>query len=458
MKTFIRFYREFSLAVTLCFLFAAHAYSQTTLDAYLKEGLQNNIVMQQKNIVLEKALYMLKEANALFLPSVNINSSYITDYGGRYINFPLGTLLNPVYQSLNTMTKSSSFPQVSNQEIFFNPHNFYDAHARTSMPIINTDLYFNRQIQRDQIRLQEFEVDIYKRELIKNIKQAYYNYLMSLSSINVFENSLGLVTKNVQVNESLEANGKGLPSSVLRSQSELEKIKAELINSKAQASNAKQYFNFLLNKPLDSPIETAFDKDAALGEINNYLDKTSVENREELKITKTGVHLTGTQLKMSQTFWTPKLNAFLDLGSQGLNWEYSSRSRYYMLGTQLDIPVFAGFRNHYRISRTKLDLKSAELNEKQVAQQLQLNADVAQNNLTSSYQSYQAAIKEQKSAQSYFHFIESGYKEGTNTLIEYIDAQNQFTVSSLKLTIVTYKVLQAMAGIERETATYSFNN
>ena len=356
------------------------------------------------------------------------------------------------------MTGKANFPEVSNQQIFFNPHNYYDAHARTSMPIVNTDLIYNRKIQKDQIHLQEYEVDIYKRELIKNIKQAYYNYLMSLSSIKVFENSLNLVTKNVQVNESLEANGKGLPSAVLRSQSELEKIKAELINSKAQTNNAQQYFNFLLNKPLESPIETDFDKDAALGEINNYLDKTSVQNREELKITKTGVHLTGTQIKMAQTFWTPKVNAFLDLGSQGINWEYSNKSRYYMFGTQLDIPVFAGFRNYYRISRTKLDLKSAELNDKQVALQIQLNADIAQNALTSSYQSYQAAIKEQKSAQGYFHFIESGYKQGTNTLIEYIDAQNQLTVSSLRLTIVTYKVLQAMAGIERETATYFFNN
>ncbi len=108
MKTFIRFYKEYGLTLALCFLFAAPTHSQTMLDVYLKEGLQNNIVMQQKNIVLEKALYMLKEANALFLPSVNINSSYITDYGGRYINFPIGTLLNPVYQSLNTMTKSSN--------------------------------------------------------------------------------------------------------------------------------------------------------------------------------------------------------------------------------------------------------------------------------------------------------------------------------------------------------------
>lgn len=67
-------------------------------------------------------------------------------------------------------------------------------------------------------------------------------------------------------------------------------------------------------------------------------------------------------------------------------------------------------------------------------------------------------ILPQQAAKSYFDLIENGYRQGSNTLIEYIDAQNQFTVSSLKLTITTYKVLQAMASIERETATYSFNN
>lgn len=396
MKTNILFFRKTGLLMMFYILQVSIVKSQSVLDDYLKEGLQNNIVLQQKNIVLEKALYLLKEANAMFLPSVNINSSYLTAYGGRYINFPVGTLLNPVYQTLNNMTKSGSFPQINNQEVYFNPHNFYDAHARTSLPVVNTDLYYNRKIQKEQILLQEYEVDIYKRELIKNIKQAYYNYLMSLSSVQVFENSLKLVNKNVEVNESLLSNGKGLPSSVLRSQSELEKIKSELINSQAQANNAQQYFNFLLNKSLNSPVEADFDKDAALLQINTYLDKTDIENREELKQLKTGVRLTGTQLKMSQTFWTPKINMFLDLGSQGLNWEFSNRSRYYMFGTTMDIPIFAGFRNNYRISRIKLDVKNAELNEKQAAQQLQLSADIAQNNLTSAYQSYQASLKEQQ--------------------------------------------------------------
>ena len=64
-----------------------------------------------------------------------------------------------------------------------------------------------------------------------------------------------LVNKNVEVNESLLRNGKTLPANFLRSRSEAERVKAELNSAQNRAANAKKYFNFLLNRDLDSEID-----------------------------------------------------------------------------------------------------------------------------------------------------------------------------------------------------------
>jgi outer membrane protein TolC len=137
--------------------------------------------------------------------------------------------------------------------------------------------------------------------------------------------------------------------------------------------------------------------------------------------------------------------------------EFSSKSKYYFVGVQLDIPIFNGFRNSYSISRSKLDVKYSDLNTRNVSQQLELSAETAKNNLNSSQQEYQASKKQNQAAKSYFKLIEKGYQEGTNNLIEFLDARNQLTASELQLTINTYKVLQSIASLERETASYAIN-
>jgi outer membrane protein TolC len=49
--------------------------------------------------------------------------------------------------------------------------------------------------------------------------------------------------------------------------------------------------------------------------------------------------------------------------------------------------------------------------------------------------------------------VDRGYREGTFSLIEFLDARNQFTQSELKLTLADYTLLSAIADLERELET-----
>jgi outer membrane protein TolC len=63
-----------------------------------------------------------------------------------------------------------------------------------------------------------------------------------------------------------------------------------------------------------------------------------------------------------------------------------------------------------------------------------------------------------KSAQAYYNLIEKGYQQGINTLIEFLDARNQITSSQLQQNLRLFEMLIASAKLERETATFSFEN
>lgn len=445
-------------ATALFVLGTGSASAQSPLDHYIDEGLKNNLVLQQKTISLEKALISLKIANGLFMPSVGLQGNYTSGDGGRSISIPVGDMLNPVYSSLNQLTGSDQFPQIQNVDQNFFPNNFYDVKVRASVALINSDLIYNKKITQQQALLQEFEQEIYKREVVRNIKVAYFNYLSSKEAMNIYHSALTRALESKRVNESLLANGRGLAAYVLRSESEIENIKSQLTDAKKQAHNAQLYFNFLLNRNADEMIDTEYhpgDELLRASEILNH--ETAHQQREELKQVRELTLLQQNVLRKNKLFWSPKLNGFLDLGSQAENWKFNDQSRYYLFGFQVDVPLFAGFNNRHSINRAKLDVKSSELNYSLVNQQLAMSTNIAKNAIESAFQSYQSAQKQLEAAQSYQRLIDKGYKEGVNTFIESIDARNQLTAAHLLVTINQYRVLIAQAHYERETAAFELN-
>lgn len=427
--------------------------AQNQLDKYVAEGLSNNIVLLQKKISLDKAMYSLKIATSYFFPSIKLEADYTSGEGGRNIPIPIGDLLNPVYSTLNQLTQSGKFPQLENETINFFPFHYYDVKLRTTVPILNTDLIINRNIRSDEVHLQQYEVDIYKRELIKDIKTAYYNYLSSIAAEKIYRNSLRVAEEGKRVNESLLKNGSGLPVYILRSESEIAEINAKIVETGNQVQTSKRYFNFILNRDLNDSINTSYDVKLKISGIDSLISGSyNLSGREELKVLETGRNMSESALLMNKLFWIPKINAFLDLGTQDQIWNYNKDSRYYLFGFQLSVPIFEAFRNNYKVDEAELNVKNIQLNLDLAKKQIKLSQSIAYGDLIAARQNYYTAIKKYTAASSYERLIERGYKEGVNTFIETVDARSQLTQAALMLNINTSKVLSALANYEREIA------
>lgn len=429
------------------------AWAQQPLDGYIAQGLANNVVLQQRNIALDQAILGLREARSLFLPSLNLNASYITGEGGRYFDFPVGDLVNPVYRTLNQFIGQNAFPEVENVQAYLNPKNYYDAHVRASMPLLNTDLIHNQRIQQQAVQLQEFEVAIYRRELVKDIKVAYFNVLMAGQAVSSYTSALQLLERNVEVTRSLQRHGAGVPAQVLRAQAEREQITAQLAQASNQYANAKRYFNFLLNVDLEAAVDESLDVNAALSDTAGAAI-ADIGRREELQALRTAVGLRDARTKLTDNYWVPKLSTFVDLGYQGMDWTVDDYADYYLFGVQLDVPLFNGGRNRFRRHRARFDRDIAELTERNSTQQLLLGATQAETELSTAQAVLRSANARNTSAISYFNLIEKGFKEGVNTQIEYLDARNQLTGAEVQLAVARTTVLQKLAEMERQNASY----
>jgi outer membrane protein TolC len=444
--------KRIALFILLLLMKTQLSIAQTTLDNYIQQAFKSNDGLKQQKIQLDKSLYALKEANSLFLPNVSLQGSYVRSKGGRTIDFPIGDLLNPIYTTLNHLTASENFPQVQNASIQLNPDNFYDAKFRTALPLINAEIYYNQKIKKELINQQQAAVNVYKRELVKSIKTAYYQYYQAQKAVEIYNSALVLVNENIRVNESLLRNGVRNNTALTRSQTEKEKIDAAVTQAMNTAKNAKAYFNFLLNRDLaaDIDIDTTLFRESAP-------QTKKVNEREELVQLTTGIAAYSMAEKMQRSYLVPKLNTFLDLGSQGFDFKYDNKTQYFMWGVNLQWDLFAGGQHRYKTMQAKADVDALQAQYSQTEKALQLQMEQAQNNYNTAQANYNSAKKQATLANKYYTDQLKVYKEGQLLYIELVDALNQNTGAQLQLSLAQAGVLSALADIERNQASYPIN-
>lgn len=425
------------------------------LDAYIQEAFKNNEGLHQQQFQLEKSLSALDEARSLFLPNVSLQGSYSKAGGGRAVDIPVGDLLNNVYSTLNQLTASHNFPHLVNQSFLLNPDNYYDAHVHTTLPLINAELYYNRRIKGALITGQQASVNVYKRELVKNIKTAYFQYYQAEQAIDIYTAALELVKENIRVNQSLLQNGVRNSTALTRSLSEQEKTLASREQANNTARNAKAYFNFLLNRAGNDSIflDTTYFAQAV------PFDTTAgaASNREELQQWRSMETVNGLNVRLEKSYLIPQLSTFLDLGSQGVG-TYDSQTRYYFWGVSLQWNIFAGGQHTYRTRQAKSDEQYAQAGYEETARFLQLELEQSFNNYNSALQVYNSAGAELGFARKYFTDQSRAYREGQLLYVELLDAQNQLTQARLEVAQAYAGVQIALAQLERDQATYPLNH
>jgi len=426
------------------------------LDSYISAAFAQNDGLKQQQFNLDKSLYALKEAKAMYLPTVSMLGSYTKSAGGRTIDIPIGDLINPIYTALNQLTNSSQYPQLQNQTILLNPDNFYDLKVRTSLPLINAEIHYNKLIKQQLITSQQAAVNVYKRALVKDIKTAYYHYFQALQSIAAYQSSVILIQENIRVNESMLRNGLRNGTALLRSKTEQEKTRALLIGAQRNSQNARDYFNFLLNRPLKDSV--LIDSNA-MAMILSAPDTTAgTAKREELVRLQTMKKVYLLDFKMQKSGFIPKLNTYVDLGSQGFDFKANDKTRYYLWGVNLQWDIFNGGQRKYRAAQSRASLNAATSQLDETQRMLNLQLSQSYNNYESAKAAYHSTVAQLALATKYYNDQLKAYKAGQLLFLELVDAQDQLTGAKLQQAEALANLQITLAELERGQATYPIDS
>jgi len=270
-------------------------------------------------------------------------------------------------------------------------------------------------------------VDRYKKELIREITKAYYEHQKASNLVRLADTTLALVTENLRVSQRLFENDKVTIDAVYRSESELSKVEVQ----RAQANNfreaSRSYFNFLLNRPLDSDINLMTQTPVPVAVNLDEASSLAMQNRDELmqieQYQQLNLHVT--DLHKGKNI--PGLFGVVDYGFQGEQYSFTSEDDFLMASLVMQWNLFQGSTNRQKVQQSRIDGEKLDELYAETQQQIRLEVINYYYALQAAYESVQSARKQTRSAQRAYELINRKYTEGQSSLLELIDARSSLT-------------------------------
>lgn len=438
-------------------LVAGPTVAQSVLEQYLKQGVQSNLQLQQETLNYQRSVEGLALARSYFMPNLLVNANYTLAGGGRNLQFPVGDLLNPVYATLNQITGSDRFPQISNVNEQLAPNNFHETTLRVIQPIFNPDIYFGYKAQRDLVTVQQAQKLAYENELKYNILAAYYQYWQTEEALQVIENGQRILREALRVNQTLVNTEKATRDAVYNTEYEISKLQQQHAEMLKNRDVGQAYFNFLLNRPLTEPIlkdTLAMAVVMPAGQEITALQAQALQQRQEVKQLQHALHANEQLLALNRNSAAlPKVVAVGDAGYQGFGYTFNNTQDYWLVQFRLTWDIFKGGEKRARTQQARIDYQVMENKLAQTRQQIEWQVIQAYRTLQAAEQSYQTSHAGKTSAEKSFQIIQSKYREGQAILLEFLDAQNKLTTAQISVTMAQYELLRAQAAVQKTLST-----
>lgn len=433
--------------IVLCIICAARG---DQLEQYIEQGLKNNLALQQKNFSYQKSIQALNEARGAYLPSLDILARYSRAGGGRTFEMPIGDIANPIYEALNLPVR------LENVVVPFLRPEEQETKLRLIQPIFQPAIHYNYKMKTEMKEIEQLAILVYKRYLISEIKTAYFNYMMTIQVIKLLNETRTLLEENVRVSEHLYQNEKVTKDAVYRAQAELSALDQNLAESDNRLVQSRAYFNFLINRPLETTIliddTTGFHEPVNAG--YDQLCEEAWRNREELKQMGHVLSAVSFHGKIARSAYLPGISGVVDYGIQGEQYRFTGNDDYWMASLVLQWNLFKGFQDQAKRQQIKLDHDEKELQYRELRRKITLEVRQIYDRCQAVLKKIKASEQREKSARSSFIIVQKKYREGMASQIEFLDARSTLTDAQVKNILAGFEYQVSRSELERVLAGY----
>lgn len=451
------------LIIFIVFLNTTSVFAQDDiLDSYIHTALESNLALQQKEYSYQKSLEALKESKRMFLPTVTVNATYTVAEGGRILEIPFGDMLNPIYNNLNQINQTldptaQSYPEVENMEIPLIRSTEQETYLQAGMPIFNSVIIQNHKILKGLTEVEEINVEIYKRELVKEVKEAYIKYLQAEQIYKLYRNTLEIVKLNFKDRESLFANDKITVDEVYAAKAQITQVERDLAEADKNRVTAASWFNFLLNRDFDSEIDKAQLSVPVISAYNlEDMTNKALANREELTQMDAYIEIHENNVKLEKGAALPEVSLFGQYGFQGEDYSFDKESDLAVAGVSLKWDIFTAGQRKSKIQQAKIDQQIIQSQKSELERQLQFEVVNTYYSMQVAQKSIELAKQELDNFHKTYSIVEKKYQQGMVNYLEYSKALNDQLNAEIKLILAQYDYQLEQIKLERLTSAYQF--
>jgi len=448
--------------LALCVAAISSSAQEQAFDAvaerYVAEGLRSNLALRGETLEVERATAALAEARANYFPQLALQARYSRADGGRTIELPLGSTLNPVYSTLNDMLvaqgQPARFPQIEDQTIDFIREQEQDTRITVRQPLYAPAIAAAVRAQSALLDASNYQRMAIARTLRRDITIAYLDWLKARSSVEIVTASETLLRENLRVNESLFDNGKITEDQVLRAKAELLAVEQQKRDVENQSRQAQSYFNFLLNRDLKASIDVSTPP-ADLAAQESALEQLwtqALDRRPELTRIERLQRASEAQLNVARKQRWPTLSLGIDAGTQGEEYRFGDGYNFGVASLLFTWKIFDGGGDAARVRQARAQERQLVLRQEEVAQQIRLEVQQTLDRLQTARASLTTAAARADAARAAFRIASRKRDEGVINQVEFIDARSTLTSAELNHNLMRFDVLARRAELEYATS------
>jgi len=441
--------------------FVGFAQTSTDLEGYIQEAITSNSALKQKQMSYKKSLLTLKEAKQMFFPTISAVAQYEYNYGGRTINMPFGDMLNPAYDNLDVINQINSsqipgypnipeYPEIENVETQLSPKNQQRTQIEFEMPIYNKALVQNKALQQQIVNINKITANSYQKELIKQVKSAYLDYIIATQTIDIGVKALELVKGSLKISNSLYKNDKITIDEVYKAEAKVIEVENNILEITKGVTLTKAYFNFLLNKKYDADIVISqiFQyENYLIGNIDSLLSM-ALENRDELKILDHSILIDEINVEMEKSNYLPLFYLNGSTGFWSSDYKFNSDTYFASVSISAKWDIFTSGKTKSKVQQAKIEKQISIEKRKELENNISLEVVDSYFTLVASQNSLALSKSELLNYKESFKIIEKKKLQNMASQIEYDIAFTDYFNAEINYLNNKNKYLQKIIELE----------
>jgi outer membrane protein TolC len=436
------------------------------LRQVIDEALTANLELRASGATVQQRLAALDQARARYLPVIDFAARYSMADGGRTIEFPVGDLLNPVYDTLDQMLvaqgQAPQFPRVRNESIAFLRDQEQETKVVLEQPLYEPRIGPAVNASRADTTRAEADLAALRSQVIRDVKQAYYRWIASQQAVAVLDATLEATRENLRANSSLYRNGKVTRDLVYRAEADVLEVDQERLATASRVRIAQSYVNLLRNAPLTQPLpNAALDAEtierfrarllsALAGRQVDapILQELASQRREELKSLDAAIAVGEARQDLARAAFKPSLAFGAEAGIQGTEYGFADEDRYVLASLVLRFNAFRGGADQAALREARAFTDQLRTTRELAGQRVRLEVQQALENFAVAEASLDTAAKRAEAATGAFTIISRKRDLGQINQAEFIDARRAQTDAQLNVTRVRAEYLARLAELE----------